>query len=101
MRNLGPCPEAMRPKNWRNRQRAVTPASYCPGNGGMLTLATFGTGTTPAPFREVSEQFVPVRLKPITVEVPRALETSTACEPVPVPNMGIAYRFDDPASWNS
>jgi hypothetical protein len=43
-------------------------------------LATFGTGTTPAPFGEVAEQFVPDKVKPTTVEVPRALEISAACK---------------------
>jgi hypothetical protein len=44
----------------------------------MLTLATFETGTAPAPFGEAAEQFVPVKLKPTTVEVPRAFEISAA-----------------------
>jgi hypothetical protein len=53
--------------------------SYCPDNGGMLRLCTFGTGTAPAPSGEVAEQFVPARLKPITFPVSRAPEISAAC----------------------
>ena len=36
-----------------------------------MTFHTLGTGTTPAPFGEVAEQFEPLRLKPITFPVSR------------------------------
>lgn len=53
--------------------------SYCPDNGGMLRLCTFGTGTAPPPSGEVAEQFVPAKLKPIAFPVSRAPEISAAC----------------------
>jgi hypothetical protein len=63
----------------RDPNRAtVSELSYCPGNGGILTLATFGTGTAPA-FGEVAEQFVPLLVKPTIFPVSRAVEISLAC----------------------
>jgi len=63
----------------RRRQTVGAPDSYCPGSGGMLRLCTTGTGTTPPPSGEESEQFVLVMLKPIVFPVSRALAISEAC----------------------